>query len=107
MPETIAAFVSEPIVYRTASPGPTEERSILASYPTDEEDLLLSGYLRGGEALTRQAAAVDFGLGKGQVVMFGFGVQHRAQTEGTFKMLFNAIQQAGYETAGEKAVAGK
>ena len=50
---------------------------------------------------------MDFGVGKGQVVMFGFGVQHRAQTEGTFKMLFNAIQQAGYEPAGEKAVAGQ
>jgi hypothetical protein len=50
---------------------------------------------------------VDFSIGKGQVVMFGFGVQHRAQTEGTFKMLFNAIQQAGYQATGEKPAAGQ
>jgi hypothetical protein len=30
-------------------------------------------------------------MGKGKIVMFGFRVQHRAQTEGTFKMLFNSI----------------
>jgi hypothetical protein len=29
--------------------------------------------------------------------MFGFRVQHRAQTEGTFQMLFNAIEWAGME----------
>jgi hypothetical protein len=107
LPEQIAAFVTEPIAYRTGNPAPDVKRSILASYPTDVEDILLSGYLRGGEALTRQAAAVDFGIGKGQVIMFGFGVQHRAQPEGTFKMLFNAIQQAGYQTAGEKPVVGQ
>jgi mannose-6-phosphate isomerase-like protein (cupin superfamily) len=50
---------------------------------------------------------VEFSIGKGQIVMFGFGVQHRAQTEGTFKMLFNAIQQAGYQPAGERAAAGQ
>jgi hypothetical protein len=107
LPEQVAAFVSEPIAYRTANPSPDIKRSILASYPTDVEDILLSGYLRGGDALTRQAAAVEFSIGKGQIVMFGFGVQHRAQTEGTFKMLFNAIQQAGYQPAGEKAAAGQ
>jgi hypothetical protein len=107
MPAEIAAFVSEPITYRTSNPAPDIKRSILASYPTDVEDILLSGYIRGGEALSRQASAVEFGVGKGQIVMFGFGVQHRAQTEGTFKMLFNAIQQAGYLAPGEKPVAGQ
>ena len=94
LPAQVAAFVDEPIAYRTGIPAPNVRRSIFATYPTDVEDLLESGYLKGGEALARQAAAVEFGLGSGKVVMFGFGVQHRAQTEGTFKLLFNAIQQA-------------
>lgn len=107
LPNQIAAFVTEPIAYRTSNPAPDMKREVLATYPTDVEDILMSGYLRGGEALTRQAAAVSFGIGKGQVIMFGFGVQHRAQTEGTFKMLFNAIQQAGYQPATTEKAAGQ
>ena len=43
------------------------------------------------ERLERKAAAVSLELGKGKVVLFGFRVQHRAQTEETFKLLFNAL----------------
>lgn len=106
MPDQVAAFVSEPVAYQTMPTGPAVERSVLASYPSDAEDILLSGWIKGPEALQRRAAAVAFGLGKGRVVMFGFGVQHRAQTEATFKMLFNAIHLAGSEAPAGTA-AGK
>jgi hypothetical protein len=98
-----AAFVDEAIAYQTMSPNPTVERSILASYPQDAEDIPLSGYTKGPEMLEHRAAAVSFGVGKGRVVMFGFGVQNRAQTEGTFKMLFNALQMAGWEQPAQPA----
>jgi hypothetical protein len=45
--------------------------------------------------LEREAAAGSFVRGKGKIVMLGFRVQHRAQTEGTFQLLFNAIYWAG------------
>lgn len=102
LPAQVSAMVTEPIAYRTGLPLPTERRSVFATYPTDVEDVLESGYMKGGESLANQAAAVEFGLGKGQIVMFGFGVQHRAQTEGTFKLLFNAIQEAGNQPSDEK-----
>jgi hypothetical protein len=55
----------------------------------------MSGWIRGEEQLERKGAAVAFEVGKGRVVLFGFQVQHRAQTEGTFKLLFNALEWAG------------
>ena len=97
MPENAAIFVNEAIAYQTGSPAPDIQRQVIAQYPPDSEDILMSGWINGADRLTRRAAAVTFTQSKGHVVMFGFRVQNRAQTEGTFKMLFNAIQWAGMD----------
>jgi hypothetical protein len=97
MPKEIAAFVDAPLAFQTSSPAPDTGRSVIAWYPEDAKDILLSGYAHGAERLERKAAVVSFTRGKGKVVLFGFRVQHRAQTEGTFQMLFNAIEWAGME----------
>jgi hypothetical protein len=97
MPEEAAVFVNERIAFRTSVPGPELTRTVLASYPDDAEDILLSGWILGAEKLERRAAALALTYGKGKLVLFGFRVQHRAQTEGTYKMLFNALQWAGME----------
>jgi Zinc carboxypeptidase len=97
MPKEIAGFVDQPLAFQTTSPAPDTQRSVIAWYPDDAKDMLLSGYAHGAERLERKAAVVSFTRGKGKVVMFGFRVQHRAQTEGTFQMLFNAIEWAGME----------
>jgi hypothetical protein len=91
MPSEIAAFVDSPIAFQTSAPPPDIQRSVIAWYPDDAKDILVSGYAHGAERLQRKAAAVSFTRGKGKIVMFGFRVQHRAQTEGTFQLLFNAI----------------
>jgi hypothetical protein len=95
MPQEIAAFYDAPIAFQTSPPAPDVQRSVIAWYPDDDKDILVSGYARGAERLERKAAAVAFTKGKGKVVMFGFRVQFRAQTEGTFQLLFNAIRWAG------------
>ena len=95
MPHEIAAFVDSPIAFQTSAPPPDIQRSVIAWYPDDAKDILVSGYAHGAERLQRKAAAVAFTRGKGKIVMFGFRVQHRAQTEGTFQLLFNAIYWGG------------
>ncbi len=56
-----------------------------------ERDLLQSGWLIGEKHLSKKAAMVSARKGKGKVVLIGFRTQHRSQTHGTFKLLFNAL----------------
>ena len=54
-------------------------------------DILQIGWLIGEEHLSNKAAMVSAKYGKSQVVLIGFRTQHRSQTHGTFKLLFNAL----------------
>ena len=56
-----------------------------------DRDLLESGWLVGEKAIAGKATMVAVDHGKGSVVLIGFRAQHRAQTHGTFKLLFNAL----------------
>ncbi len=56
-----------------------------------DKNLLQSGWLIGENKLAKKAGMVCAHYGKGQVILIGFRTQNRAQTDGTFKLLFNAI----------------
>ena len=56
-----------------------------------DRDLLQSGWLLGEDAIAKKAAMVSVQHGQGKVVLIGFRAQHRAQTHGTFKLVFNAL----------------
>ena len=62
---------------------------VVVSYP--ERDILQSGWLVGEEHLSNRAAVVSVTYGKGRVILYGFRVQFRATTHGTFKLLFNGL----------------
>ena len=91
MPQETAAFLDEGIAFDTTAPATDMQRWVLATYPEDPQDVLLSGWIQGADRLTRKAAAVALTYGKGKIVLLGFRPQHRAQTHATFPMIFNAL----------------
>jgi hypothetical protein len=91
MPAESAAFIDKPIAFETTSPGGELQRWVLATYPDDARDVLLSGWIDGADKLTRKAAAVATTYGKGKIVLLGFRPQHRGQTHATFPLIFNAL----------------
>ena len=91
LPSETALFVDQPIAFQTSLPGGELERWVLASYPAEGRDILLSGWIHGEEKLVRKAAAVATTYGKGKVVLLGFRAQQRAQTHATYPFLFNAL----------------
>jgi len=66
-----------------------EHYQVIASYV--DRDVLQSGWLVGEEIIAKKPAMVVAQSGSGKVVLIGFRAQHRAQTYGTFKLLFNSL----------------
>jgi hypothetical protein len=57
-------------------------------------DLLVSGWLEGGQAIAGRAAVVEAQSGAGRAILLGFPTQHRGQSHATFRLLFNAVLSA-------------
>ncbi len=70
-----------------------KEVRTVAKYP--EENPLMSGWIHGDSLIRQKSSLVDVPCGKGRIILIGFPVQFRAQTYGTFKLLFNSIYYAG------------
>jgi len=64
---------------------------VIMTFPQSPNDMLLSGTLAGGQALSGRAQIVDTKLGNGHVVMFAIRPFWRWQTQGTFFLGFNTI----------------
>jgi hypothetical protein len=62
---------------------------VVARYAKD--NVLRSGWLLGEPRLKGQIALAEVSLGKGRIVLFAFRPQHRGQTWGTLRFIWNAI----------------
>jgi hypothetical protein len=85
--EGYALFLAGSQAYEVTATSPNVE--ILSTFV--ERELLQSGWLLGEGVIARKAAAVAVGHGAGKVILIGFRPQHRDQTHGTFKLVFNAM----------------
>ncbi len=89
----LATFLAGSQAYAVV-PTPNNERvETIATYP--ERDILQSGWLLGEETLAKKAAVVSVQHGQGRVILIGFRAQHRSQTHGTFKLVFDALLEKG------------
>jgi glutamine amidotransferase-like uncharacterized protein len=90
MPEHgFATFLAGSQVYEITPTDRNEQVEVISSYM--DRDILQSGWLLGEPLIARKAAMVAVSHGEGRVVLIGFRPQHRAQTHGTFKLVFNAL----------------
>lgn len=93
MPETASAVFTNSVAYEAAPAMNGASVQVIARYPSS--DVLESGWIGGEEYLNDRVAAAEVTYGKGRVIVIGFAAQNRAQSHGTFKLLFNSLHLAG------------
>ena len=86
--EGFVVYYSSAAFAITASQNSEQYESVVRY---QDRDILQSGWLIGEEHLSDMPAMVSAKYGKGRVVLIGFRTQHRCQTHGTFKLLFNTM----------------
>ena len=80
-----------PAAGANGEPQPVQLR-VIARYA--RENVLRSGWLLGQDKIKGRIALAEAEYGKGRIVLFGFRPQHRGQTWGTFRFIWNAITAA-------------
>ena len=73
----------------------SQRASVVARYPN--ADVVGSGWLKGEEVMTGRGAVISVEMNPGRIILFGLRPQHRAQTQATFPMLFNALYSSTTE----------
>ncbi len=87
--EGLALYLSGCPVFEVGATDRGDQYETVVRYA--DRNLLQSGWLVGEENLAKKSAMIAAKYGDGRVILIGFRTQHRAQTHGTYKLLFNAL----------------
>ncbi|MGW8267368.1 MAG: hypothetical protein ACWGSQ_13460 [Longimicrobiales bacterium] len=71
--------------------GGGPEARIVARFPSDPTELLISGGLAAGREMANAPALVDAPLGDGHIVLFAFNPFWRGETLGSYALVLNAL----------------
>jgi len=99
------AFYAYDLVMRASDPA----QVAVAYPPADHPDFFVSGFATGEEELGGTAAVIDEPVGNGRAVLFSFEPNFRAFTDGTQRLLRNAVlgPAPAAEAVGAAARAGQ
>ncbi len=89
MPQKALIFFWNSPVLQILTGEHDEDYKAVGKYP--DADVLQSGWLIGEKHLRRRPPVIETRYGEGRIVLLGFRPQHRAQTDGTYKILFNCF----------------
>ena len=102
--EGLATFLAGNQAYEILPTARNDRVDGIATFA--DRDVLRSGWLLGESIIAKKAAMVSVQMGQGKVVLIGFRPQHRAQTHGTFKLVFNAVMNGSGAKAGTAPTEG-
>jgi hypothetical protein len=89
MPDEADAMFINNGAYMTTAAFASTATATIARYP--QTTLLRSGWIIGEDKLRGKGAVMEAAMGRGRIILQTFKAQSRAQTWGTFKLLFNSI----------------
>ncbi len=92
MPADALGFYNNSPFFDVSAGFASQRVSVVARYPNT--DLVASGWMKGEDLMAGRAAIVEVEMNPGRLVLFGLRPQHRAQTQATFPLLFNALYLA-------------
>ena len=87
MPTAFDAYFANSSAFEITDASQVQE---IAHYATS--NVLRSGWLLGEKYLAGKTALAEAKLGQGQIILFAFRPQHRGQTWGTFRLIFNSLK---------------
>ena len=87
--ETLGLFLRGNHAYEVIPSAINHKITRVVTFP--DRDIMQSGWLLGEQHIANKASVLSVEHGEGRIELIGFRAQHRVQTHGTFKLVFNAL----------------